>query len=64
MKNLVDFLNENKEDNVYVVYMGDDTMVNFFYTEKEAEIEKNKLNQEAPDNEAYVKKEPKKNIEK
>lgn len=63
MRNIVDFLNESKEDYVYAVYMGDDTMVNFFYTEKEAETEKNKLNKEAPGNEAYVKKEPKKNIE-
>ena len=64
MKNLVEFLKESNDEDVYVVYMCDDTMVNFFYTEKEAETEKNKLNKEAPGNEAYVKKEPKKNIEK
>ena len=64
MKNIVDFLNESKEDYVYAVYMGDKTLVNFFYTAEEAEEEKNKLNKEAPGNKAFVKKEPKKNIER
>jgi len=64
MRNIVDFLNESKEDCVYAVYMGDKTLVNFFYTAEEAEEEKNKLNQEAPGNKAFVKKESKKKIEK
>lgn len=65
MKDLKDFILEVKQsDDVYVVYFGDKTMYNFYYTEDEAQKEVDSLNKEVSDNHAFYKKEPRKNIEK
>lgn len=65
MKSLQEFILEAESDSdVYVVYFGDKTMKNFYYTEDEAQKEVDSLNKEVPDNKAYFKKEPRKNIEK
>lgn len=65
MKDLKDFILEvERSDDVYVVYFGDKTMYNFYYTEEEAQKETDSLNNEVSDNHAFYKKEPKKNIEK
>lgn len=65
MKDLKNFIMEAESSNdVYVVYFGDGTMQNFYYTEDDAKQEVESLNKEVPDNKAYFKKEPRKNIEK
>ena len=65
MKDLKEFILEaESSDDVYVVYFGDGTMQNFYYTEKEARNEVDVLNKENPDAKASFKKEPRKNIEK
>jgi hypothetical protein len=65
MKDLKEFILEaESSDDVYVVYFGDGTMQNFYYTEDEAQAEVDSLNKEVPDNKATYKKEPRKNIEK
>lgn len=64
MKDLKEFILEAESTNdVYVVYFGDGTMQNFYYTEDEAKKEVESLNKEVPDNKATYKKEPRKNIE-
>jgi len=63
MKSLQEFVLEAESD-VYVVYFGDGTMQNFYYTEDEAKAEVESLNKEVPSNNATYKKEPRKNIEK
>lgn len=65
MKDLKEFIMEADSSNdVFVVYFGDGTMQNFYYTEDEAKAEVESLNKEVPDNKATYKKEPRKNIEK
>ncbi len=65
MKDLKEFIMEAESSNdVFVVYFGDGTMQNFYYTEDEAKAEVESLNKEVPDNKATYKKEPRKNIEK
>lgn len=65
MKNIVDFIKENADsEDVYVLYMDDNTMVNYFYTKKEAEEEKIKLEKENKDNKCTIKTEKKSNYEK
>lgn len=65
MKDLKEFVMEAESSNdVFVVYFGDGTMQNFYYTEDEAKAEVESLNKEVPDNKATYKKEPRKNIEK
>ena len=71
MKSLQEFITESEQiteaessNDVYVVYFGDGTMQNFYYTEDEAKAEVESLNKEVPDNKATYKKEPRKNIEK
>jgi hypothetical protein len=65
MKSLQEFITEAESSNdVFVVYFGDGTMQNFYYTEDEAKAEVESLNKEVPDNKATYKKEPRKNIEK
>ena len=65
MKDLKEFILEaESSDDVYVVYFGDGTMQNFYYSEDEAQKEVDSLNKEVPDNKATYKKEPRKNIEK
>ena len=65
MKDLKDFILEaESSDDVYVVYFGDGTMQNFYYTEDEAKAEVESLNKEVSSNNATYKKQPRKNIEK
>ena len=65
MKSLQKFITEAENSNdVYVVYFGDKTMENFYYTEKEAKSAVDSLNKEVASNNAFYKKEPRKNIEK
>jgi len=65
MKDLKEFIIEAESSNdVFVVYFGDGTMQNFYYTEDEAKAEVESLNKEVPSNKATYKKEPRKNIEK
>ena len=65
MKDLKEFIIEAESSNdIYVVYFGDGIMQNFYYTEEDAKKEVDSLNKEVPDNKAYFKKEPRKNIEK
>lgn len=65
MKSLQEFILEKEnEDQVFVVYMGDGTMTNYFDSEDDAKTEVEKLNKESEDNKATYKKEPKSNIEK
>jgi len=65
MKSLQEFITEaESSDDVYVVYFGDKTMQNFYYKEDEAKAEVDKLNKEVASNNAFYKKEPRKNIEK
>ena len=65
MKSLQEFITEaESSDDVFVVYFGDGTMQNFYYTEDEAKAEVESLNKEVPDNKATYKKEPRKNVEK
>ena len=65
MKDLKEFIMEAESSNdVFVVYFGDGTMQNFYYTEDEAKAEVESLNKEVPSNKATYKKEPRKNIEK
>ena len=63
MKSLQQFITEAESD-VFVVYFGDKTMQNFYYKEEEAQAEVDKLNKEVASNNAFYKKEPRKNIEK
>ena len=59
MKDLKEFIMEAESSNdVFVVYFGDGTMQNFYYTEDEAKAEVESLNKEVPDNKATYKKEP------
>lgn len=65
MKSLEEFVLEKENENqVFVVYMGDGTMTNYFDSEDDAKAEVEKLNKESEDNKATYKKEPKSNIEK
>jgi len=65
MKSLQEFITEaESSEDVYVVYMGDGTMENFYYTEDDAKAKVDELNKENPDAKASFKKEPKSNIEK
>ena len=65
MKDLKEFVMEAESSNdVFVVYFGDGTMQNFYYTEDEAKAEVESLNKETPSNKATYKKDPRKNIEK
>ena len=65
MKSLQEFITEAENSNdVYVVYFGDKTMENFYYTEEEAKSAVDSLNKEVASNNAFYKKEPRKNIEK
>ena len=65
MKSLQEFITEaESSDDVFVVYFGDGTMQNFYYTEDDAQKEVDSLNKETPSNKATYKKEPRKNIEK
>lgn len=65
MKDLKDFITEAESSNdVYVVYFGDKTMYNFYYTEEDAKKEVDALNKEVSSNNAFYKKEPRTNIEK
>ncbi len=65
MKSLEEFVLEKENENqVFVVYMGDGTMTNYFDSEDDAKKEVEKLNKESEDNKATYKKEPKSNIEK
>ena len=65
MKSLQEFITEaESSEDVYVVYMGDGTMENFYYSEDEAKSAVDSLNKEVESNNAFYKKEPRKNIEK
>ncbi len=68
MKNLKEYIIEkkNESDNkkVYIVYFGDNVMDSYFYDEKEAQEQVDKLNNENPDAKAYYKEESKTKIEK
>ena len=65
MKSLQEFITEaESSEDVYVVYMGDGTMENFYYSEEEAKSAVDSLNKEVTSNNAFYKKEPRKNIEK
>ncbi len=65
MKSLQEFITEaESSEDVYVVYMGDGTMENFYYTEDDAKAKVDELNKENPDAKASFKKEAKSNIEK
>lgn len=64
MKTLKEFINEAESEDVYVVYFGDKTMENFYYTEEDAKKAVDDLNKEVSSNNAFYKKEPKKNVEK
>ena len=65
MKDLKEFIMEAEfSDDVFVVYFGDGTMQNFYYTEDDAKKEVDSSNKEVPDNKAFWNKEPRKNIEK
>lgn len=65
MKSLQEFVLEKENENqVFVVYMSDGTMTNYFDSEDDAKAEVEKLNKESEDNKATYKKEPKSNIEK
>lgn len=64
MKDLKTYLKEAAEESVYVVYMGDGTMVQYFADEQEAKDLKDKMNKESSDNKAEVKKEKKSNFER
>lgn len=66
MKTLSSFISEQKEssDKVFVVYFGDKTMYNFYYNKDEADKEAEALNKETEENKAFVKEEPRSNIEK
>ncbi len=65
MKSLQEFINESESsDDVYVVYMGDGTMENFYYSEEEAKSKVDELNKENSDAKASFKKEAKSKIEK
>ena len=65
MKNLTEFISEaqNASNDIYTVYFGDGTMYNYFYTEKEANEVKDKLNKEASSNKCVVKKENRTTVE-
>ena len=63
-KNMNNHIDENSENQVYVVYFGDGTMYNYYIEEKEANEQRDALNKEVPDNKAIVKKEPMSNIKK
>ena len=65
MKSLEEFVLEKENENqVFVVYMGDGTMTNYFDSEDDAKKEVEKLNKECADNKVTYKKEPKSKIEK
>ena len=64
MKSLQEFITEaESSEDVYVVYMGDGTMENFYYSEDKAKSAVDSLNKEVASNNAFYKKEPRKNIE-
>ena len=65
MKSLQEFITEaESSEDVYVVYMGDGTMENFYYSEAEAKAMVDELNKENSDAKASFKKEAKSKIEK
>jgi len=70
MKSLQEFITEsekiteNESEDVFVVYFGDGTMENFYYTEEEAKSKVEELNKENSDAQASFKKEAKSKIEK
>ena len=65
MKDLKEFILEaDSSEDVYVVYMGDGTMENFYYSEDEAKAKVDELNKENADAKASFKKEAKSKIEK
>lgn len=64
MKTLMQFIEESNQDQVFVLYMEDGTMVNYFNDEPSAEAEKKKLESENKDNKCSIKKEKKSNFEK
>ena len=61
MKSLQEFITEaESSEDVYVVYMGDGTMENFYYSEDEAKSAVDSLNKEVASNNAFYKKRTKK----
>lgn len=52
------FNESNQETNVYVVYLDDGTMYNYYYDEDEANDVKEKLDKESPINKPTIKQEP------
>lgn len=64
MKTLTQFIEESNQDQVFVLYMEDGTMVNYFNDEQTAESEKKKLESENKDNKCSIKKEKRSNFEK
>lgn len=64
MKTLTQFIEENNQDQVFVLYMEDGTMVNYFNDKQTAESEKKKLESENKDNKCSIKKEKRSNFEK
>ena len=64
MKTLTQFIEENNQDQVFVLYMEDGTMVNYFNDKQTAESENKKLESENKDNKCSIKKEKRSNFEK
>ena len=64
MKTLTQFIEESNQDQVFVLYMEDGTMVNYFNDEQTAESEKKKLESENKDNKCSIKKEKRSKFEK
>lgn len=64
MKTLTQFIEESNQDQVFVLYMEDGTMVNYFNDEQTAKFEKKKLESENKDNKCSIKKEKRSNFEK
>lgn len=64
MLNLKEYLLNESENEVYVIYLKDGTMYNFYTNEDEANKIKDSLNNDSKINGAIIKKEPRKNIEK
>ena len=53
-----ELMESNEEQKVYVVYLEDGTMYNFYYDENEANEVKEKLDKESPINKPSIKQEP------
>lgn len=64
MKKLSEFIKESNEDVVYVIYLEDGTMYNYYNDKNEAQKEADSLNAESKCNKAKVKEESRKNFEK